>query len=86
MIFFLGVEEGSYEGVLEILSNDPAQPSIQIDLTADVIAGSNGDEEEVGGKEVEGGMVGGCGCSTQETIPFEVLTIFPMLVLYRRKR
>jgi hypothetical protein len=86
MISFLGAEEGSYEGVLEILSNDPAQPSIQIDLTADVIAESNGDEEEVGGKEVEGGMVGGCGCSTQETIPFEILSIFPMLVLYRRKR
>jgi hypothetical protein len=85
MISFLGAEEGSYEGIVEILSNDPAQPSIQIELFAQVVAEED-DGEELGGKEVEGGMVGGCGCSTQKTPPLELLTIFPLLALYRRKR
>ena len=81
MVSFLGADEGTYEGVLEIVSNDPAQPSIQIALQAQVEQ-----EEEVGGKEIEGDMVGGCGCSSQKNPPFSLLFLFPALVLFRRKQ
>lgn len=82
MVSFLGAEEGTYEGVLELLSNDPAQPDIQILLQAQV----SQEGEEIGGKEVEGEMVGGCGCASQNTPPLSWLLFFPALALFRRKQ
>ena len=81
MVSFLGATEGTYEGVLELLSNDPAQPSVQIVLRAEVAA----EADDVGGKEIDGEMVGGCGCSSQKTPPLSLLILFPILVLYRRR-
>jgi hypothetical protein len=83
MVSFLGAEEGTYEGVLELVSNDPAQPDIQVTLKAEVSANQ---EENLGGKEIDGEMVGGCGCSSQRTPPLSLLLLFPALALFRRKR
>lgn len=83
MVSFIGGEEGTYEGILELVSNDPAQPSIQVALTAQVSAQ---EEENIGGKEIDGEMVGGCGCASQKTPPFSLLLLFPALAMYRRKR
>ena len=83
MVTFLGAGEGSYEGILEILSNDPAQSSVQIVLRAEVA--SSADEEGVDGSKVEGEMVGGCGCSSQKTPPLALLILFPFLAVFRRR-
>ena len=82
MVSFLGGEEGTYEGVLELISNDPAQPSIQVALQAQVTE----EEEAIGGKEIDGEMVGGCGCSSQKNPPLSWLLFFPALALFRRKQ
>ena len=82
MVSFQGADEGIYEGVLELISNDPAQPSIQIALKAQV----EQDDEDIGGKEIEGEMVGGCGCASQKSPPLSWLLFFPALVLMRRKQ
>ena len=82
MVSFLGADEGIYEGVLELMSNDPAQPTIQIPLKAQV----DPDYEEIGGKEIEGEMVGGCGCASQKSPPISWLLFFPALALVRRKQ
>lgn len=82
MVSFLGGDEGTYEGVLELVSNDPAQPSIQVALQAQVTE----EEEAIGGKEIDGEMVGGCGCSSQKSPPLSWLLFFPALALFRRKQ
>lgn len=82
MVSFLGGDEGTYEGVLELISNDPAQPSIQVALQAQVTE----EEEAIGGKEIDGEMVGGCGCSSQKSPPLSWLLFFPALALFRRKQ
>lgn len=83
MVSFLGESEGMFEGVLELSSNDPAQPIIQIPLQAQV---SLEETEDVDGKEIDGEMVGGCGCSSHSNAPFSLLLLFPGLVMVRRKR
>ena len=82
MVSFLGGDEGSYEGVLELISNDPAQPNIQVVLQAQVVE----EQEEIGGKEIEGEMVGGCGCSSQKSLPLSWLLFFPTLAMFRRRQ
>jgi len=77
MVSFVGETDGMYEGILEIISNDPSQPVIQIALRANVTA------DGIEGTDVNG-KVGGCGCSTQKTPPLGLLLLFPLLAWWRR--
>ncbi|MEC7983833.1 MAG: hypothetical protein VX278_01635 [Myxococcota bacterium] len=88
MISFLGAAEGVFEAELEITSNDPAQPTKIIPLTATVIPEPI-EETSPDGEEVEGTkesqMVEGCGCSTRSMLPHPFFLLVPLLVLARRK-
>lgn len=73
---FNGDEIGEYSATVTIESNDPAQPSKTIALTANVT-----ETGEPGAK-----VDGGCGCSAADTnYPNPLAFLLPLLVVGRRK-
>ena len=82
MVSFLGGEEGTYEGILELASNDPAQPSIQLALQAQVTE----EEEAIGGKELMERWWEDVGVRAKRVRLFLGFLFFPALALFRRKQ
>lgn len=81
VVSFTPPEAGEYEGTLILETNDPFEPTLEIDLTGSGIESEAGEEMTVIESEV------GCGCAStrRRGAPALALLLLP-LVIWRRER
>ena len=86
MISFMAEEEGDYGSILQIVSNDPAQPIVEFAVKVTVVPPTIEEDSGLSGDTLEGQPVGGCGCSTQKNVPLEWLALWGLVSYVRRRK